>query len=65
MRACLVTRSYPTLCDLMDCSPQGSSVLGDSPGKNSGVGCHDLLQGNLPNPRKTQVFHTEGGFFII
>ena len=22
----------------------------DSPGKNTGVGCHSLLQGNLPNP---------------
>ena len=25
-------------------------MYGDSPGKNSGVGCHALLQGNLPNP---------------
>ena len=29
---------------------QGSSVHGDSPGKNTGVGCHVLLQGNLPDP---------------
>ena len=35
----------PTLCDPMDCSPLASSVHGDSPGKNTGVGCHDLLQG--------------------
>ena len=28
------------LCDIMDYSPQGSSVHGDSPGKNTGVGCH-------------------------
>ena len=28
----------------MDCSPPGSSVW-DSPGKNTGVGCHALLQG--------------------
>ena len=34
-----------TLCDLMDCNPPGASVHGDSPGKNSGVGCHTLLQG--------------------
>ena len=33
-----------------DCSPSGSSVHGDSPGKNTGVGCHALLRGNLPNP---------------
>ena len=28
----------------------GSTVHGDSPGANTGVGCHALLQGNLPNP---------------
>ena len=32
----------------MDCSLPGSSVHGDSPGKNKGVGCHDLLQGIFP-----------------
>ena len=35
-----------TLCDPMDCSPPGSSVHGDSPGKDTGVGCHALLQGS-------------------
>ena len=29
----------------MDCSPPGFSVLGDSPGKNTGVGCHSIPQG--------------------
>ena len=29
-------------------SPPGSSVHGDSPGKNTGVGCHAFLQGNFP-----------------
>ena len=37
-------QSCPTLCYPMDCSPPGSSVHGDSPGKNTGVGCHTLLQ---------------------
>ena len=32
----------------MDCSPPGSSVHGDSPGKNTGVGCYALLQGIFP-----------------
>ena len=32
----------------MYCSLPGSSVHGDSPGKNTGVGCHDLLQGIFP-----------------
>jgi len=27
----------------MDCGPPGSSVHGDSPSKNIGVGCHALL----------------------
>ena len=45
---CLVIRSCPTLCNPMVCSPRGSSVHGDSPGKNSRVGCHALLQGVFP-----------------
>ena len=31
------------------CSAPGSSIHGDSPGKNTGVGCHALLQGIFPN----------------
>ena len=45
---CLVTQSCPTLWDPMDCSPPGSFVHGDSPGKNTGVGCHALFQGIFP-----------------
>ena len=45
---CLVTQSCQTLCNPMDCSPPSSSVHGDSPGKNTGVGCHALLQGIFP-----------------
>ena len=33
-----------TLGDPIDCSPPGSPVHGDFPGKNAGVGCHALLQ---------------------
>ena len=32
----------------MDCSPPGSTVHGDSSGKNTGVGCYALLQGTVP-----------------
>ena len=42
---CLVAQSCPTPCDLINCSPSGSSVHGDSLGKNAGVSCHALLQG--------------------
>ena len=45
----LVTESCLILCDPMDCSPPGSSVRGNSPGKNNGVGCHAFLQGILVN----------------
>ena len=45
---CLVAQSCPTLYDRRDCNPPGSSVPGDSPGKNTGVGCHALLQGIFP-----------------
>ena len=38
-------QSCLAVCDPMDCSPPGSSVHGNSPGKNIGVGCHALLQG--------------------
>ena len=40
----------PTLCDPMDHSIPGSSVHGDSLGKNTGVGCHTLCQVILPDP---------------
>ena len=41
----LVAQSHLILCDPLDYSPPGSSVHGNSPGKNTGVGCHALLQG--------------------
>ena len=60
----LVAESFLTLCYPMECSPPGSSVYGDSPGKNTGVGCHTLLQGIFPtqgsNPgllHYGQIFH--------
>ena len=45
---CIVTQSRPTLCEPMDCSLPGSSVHGDSPGKDTGVDCHALFQGIFP-----------------
>ena len=48
---CLVVQSCPTLCKPMDCGPPGSSVHGDSPGRNTGVGCRALLQGIFPTQR--------------
>ena len=48
IQMCLLAQSCPTLCDSMDCSPPGSSVHGDSLGKNTGLVCHALLQGIFP-----------------
>ena len=45
---CLVTQSCLTLSDPANCSLPGSSVHGDSPDKNTRVGCHALLQGIIP-----------------
>ena len=42
-------QSCLTLCNPVDCSLPASSVHGDSPGKNTGVGCHPP-QGHLSNP---------------
>ena len=54
------------LCDPMNCSPPGSSVHGDFPGKNTELGCHSLIQGifstqglNLGLPHCRQIlYHT-------
>ena len=43
---CLVAQSCLTLCNPMDYSLPASSVHRDYPGKNTGVGCHALLQGS-------------------
>ena len=48
MCVCVRALSPMTLCDPMDYSLSGSSVYGDSPGKNTGVGRHFLLQGIFP-----------------
>ena len=47
----LVAQSCLTLCDPLVFSPPGSSVHGDSPGKNTGVGSQALLQ---------EIFPTQG-----
>ena len=47
----------------MDRIPPGSSVHDESPGKNTGVGCHALLQGIFPtqglNPSLSQLLHLQ------
>ena len=45
---CLVAQSWPALWDPIECRLPGSSVHGNSLGKNTGVGCHALLRGIYP-----------------
>ena len=49
MLLCLVAHSC-LFWDPMDCSLPGSSVHGDSAGKNTGVSCHALLPTQGSNP---------------
>ena len=43
-----ITKLCLTLCDPMDCTPPAFCCPRDFPGKNTGVGCHFLLQGIFP-----------------
>ena len=48
--ACVLShQSCPTLCDPMEQRLLQAPLSMDSPGKNTGVGCHFLLQGTFPN----------------
>ena len=50
----------------MDCSPPGSSVHGDSLAKNTGVGCHALLQGIFPTQGSNPgLLYCRKNFFTI
>ena len=51
---CLVAQSCPPLCNPMDCNLPGFSVHGNSPGKNTGVGCHAFLQEIFPTQGSNQ-----------
>ena len=62
---CLVTDFCLTLCNPMDCSLPGSSVHGDSPGKNTAVGCFFFIQGICQPTDRIQVSHIASGFFTI
>ena len=44
----LVAQACTNVCSPMDCSLPGSSIHGDSLGRNIGVGCYALLQGIFP-----------------
>ena len=57
--------SHVRLFDPMDCSPPGSSVHGDYPGKNTGVGCMPSSRGSSQHRDQTQVSLFAGRFFTV
>ena len=60
-----VTQSCLTLCNLMDCSPPGSSVHGDSPGKILEWVATLSSRGSAKSRDQTQVSHIAGRFFPV
>ena len=56
-------QSCPTLCNPINCSPPGSSLHGDSPGKNTGADYHSLLQGIFLTQWSNLDFLHCSGFF--
>ena len=61
---CVYAYSCTTLCDSMDSGPSASSVHGNFSGKNTGAGCHFLLQGNLPDSRIKPISPALAGRFF-
>ena len=57
---CVCTQLCPILCDPMDFSPLGLCPW-NFPSRNTGMGCHFLLQGIFPtqgsNPRLLNLLH--------
>ena len=62
---CLGAQQCSTLCGPMDCNLPGASVHGDSPGRNTGVGCRALLQEIFPAQGSTTGLGIGGRFFTI
>ena len=65
----VLSQSCLTLCDPMECSTPRLLCPWESPGKNTGVGCHALLQGIFLTQGSNQsvslmFLALAGGFFI-
>ena len=57
------------LCNAMDCKPTRLLCPWDSPGRNTGVGCHTLLQGIFPtqgsNPHLLCLLLWQAGSLLL
>ena len=62
---CLVSESCSTLCNPVNCSSSGSSVHGDSPGKNTEWADMPSSRGSSQSRDWTQVSRIAGRFFIV
>ena len=62
---CLVSQLYSALFDPVDGSPPASSVHGDSPGKNTGGGCHPSSRASSQPKDRTQLSCLADRFFTI
>ena len=60
----LVTQSYPTLCNPMDCSPPGSSVHGIFQARILERVAISFSRGIFPTQGSTWLSLTAGSFFI-
>ena len=62
---CWLAQSRPTLWDLMDCSPPGSSVHGILQARILGWVAMPSSRASSQPRDPTQVIHTAGGFFTV
>ena len=62
---CLVAQSYPTLCDPMDCSPQGSSICGILQARILEWVSTPSSRGSSQPRDRTQVSRIAGRFFTV
>ena len=58
-------QSCPTLCKSMDCSPPGSSVHGDSPGKSTGVAPGEICPTQGSNLSLLHLLHWQAGLLPL
>ena len=62
---CLIARSCPTLCDLVDCSPPGSTVRGNFHARILEWVTSPISRGSSPPRDRTPISNIVVGFFTI
>ena len=62
---CLVTQSFPALCNPMECSPPGSSVHGILQARILEWVTMPSSRGSSQPRDQARVSHVAGGFFAV